>query len=340
MCFISGLASHFPEYKVNQEEIINLGEELFAKNDLNFQKLSSVYSNSGVNTRYLVNSLDWYKEEHTWKERNFLFKKNALGLLENCVSETLEKANQKSKNIGGIIVVNSTGILTPTLDAELINLFDLNNSIRRLPIFGFGCAGGVMGLNRAIEMYKNIKMPVLVCNVELCSLTFRPQIVTKSNVISTALFGDGAASYLVGDSGYCEVNETFEYTWKNSLNFMGWEVENDGLAVVFDKVIPEFVKNNLSKIISSFNKDEDIGYILHGGGTKILKAYESIFNNHYSIMYAKKILERYGNVSSVSVLLALDLMVREKIKGKFLMIALGPGFSTALSKINLGNNDR
>ncbi len=340
MCFINGLTSSFPKNKVSQNQIIKLGEEIFSQNTLDFNKMSKVYKNSGVETRYLVNDLEWYKKEHSWKERNYLFKSHSLSLLKKCINETLKKTKKDVHEIGGIVIVNTTGILTPTLDAELINIFNFKNTIKRLPIFGFGCSGGVIGLSRAIDMQKNIKMPVLVCNVELCSLTFRPQVETKSNIVSTALFGDGAISYLLDENGFCKVEDTCEYTWKNTLNYMGWEIENDGLGVVFDKIIPGFVKNNLSKVILKFNKNKKVGYILHAGGMKILKAYDSIFKKHSSIKYAREILAKYGNVSSVSVLLVLELMIKKKLSGEFLMIALGPGFTLALSKIRLIKNVR
>ena len=88
---------------------------------------------------------------------------------------------------------------------EIFNMFKFNNEIRRLPIFGYGCAGGVLGMNRATEIFRSIRKPILVCNVELCSLTFRPQIFSKENIISTALFGDGCVTYIVGDEGDCKL---------------------------------------------------------------------------------------------------------------------------------------
>ena len=133
-------------------------------------------------------------------------------LLKKAVQNTFEKTNIKPEQVGGIIFVNSTGISTPTIDAEIFNLFNFNNEILRLPIFGYGCAGGVLGLNRAIEIYKSLRKPILVCNLELCSLTFRPQIFSKENIVSSALFGDGCASYLVDEEGDCQILASMEHT--------------------------------------------------------------------------------------------------------------------------------
>ncbi len=334
MTYLSALSCSFPKNKVYQEEIKQIGEKIFSKK-INFEKIKSVYDNSGVTTRYLVEDLSWYLKEHNWSERNFLFKREATLLLKRCINETFEKTHLNPEHIGALIVVNSTGISTPTLDAEILNFFNFRNDIIRLPIFGYGCAGGVLGLNRAVEIFKNIRKPILVCNVELCSLTFRPQIFTKENIVSTALFGDGAASYIVGEKSNCNVMKSMEYTWKNSLNLMGWNVEDDGLSVVFDKTIPDFIIKNLPKLVNKFCITNIGGYVLHSGGMKIIQAYKKIFNNNKTIEFSEKILSKFGNISSVSVLLVLKEILKKKNKGIFLMAALGPGFSAGLSAIKI-----
>ena len=338
MVSISGLNSFFPKNKVFQDEIKDLGKKLFSSKS-NFKRMEKVYDNSGVNVRYLSQPLDWYLKEHNWSERNYLFKKNTISLLKKSINQTFEKTNTKPELIGGIIFINSTGISTPTIDAEIFNLFNFNNEIRRLPIFGYGCAGGVLGVNRAVEIFKSIRKPILVCNVELCSLTFRPQIFSKENIVSTALFGDGCVSYIVADEGDCEILSSTEYTWKNSLSLMGWGVEDDGLSVIFDKVIPEFITNKLPNVLDNFSLKNIDGYVLHSGGMKIIEAYKKILNNHKTIDISEYILSNYGNVSSVSVLLVLMDMIKKKYSGNLLMCALGPGSTAGLSRVKVNSND-
>ena len=338
MVSINGLSSAFPENKVYQDDIKDIGRKLFSSK-INFKKMKKVYDNAGVKTRYLVKDLKWYLNEHNWSERNFLFKKNALSLLKKSIKHTIEKTNTKPETIGGVIVINSTGISTPTIDADIFNFVNFNNEIVRLPIFGYGCAGGVLGLNRAIEIFKNLRKPILVCNVELCSLTFRPQIFSKENIVSTALFGDGCASYLVEHDGDCQILKSTEYTWKNSLSLMGWDVKDDGLAVIFDKVIPEFITQKLPHVLNNFSLKNLNGYVLHSGGMRIINAYKKILNNDKTIEESEKILSNFGNVSSVSVLLVLMEMIKKKYNGTYLMSALGPGFTAGLSGIKISSND-
>ena len=340
MIYISGITKAFPLNKVEQNEVKQLGNKIFSQK-INFEKIKKVYDNSGVKTRYLVNDLNWYLEKHSWSERNLLFKKHTLLLLKKTISETLEKTNTTAEQIGAIIFVNTTGISTPTIDAEILNLFNFKSETIRLPIFGYGCAGGVLGLNRAVEIYKNLKKPVLVCNVELCSLTFRPQIFSKENIVSTALFGDAAVSYIVsGNMGNCQIMKSMEYTWKNSLHLMGWDIEDDGLSVIFDKKIPEFISKKLFKIIEKFSPGRKDGYILHSGGMKIIQAYREILNADPSIDISQLVLSKFGNVSSVSILLVLEEVILQKKSGIYLMSALGPGFTVGLSEVNIHASNR
>ena len=339
MPYIKGLNSSFPKNKFSQKEIIEFSKSIFPNNN-NFLKMLKVYENSGVKQRYLVSRLECYRKQRGWKETNFLFKKNAINLLEESITKTLNTSNTEPKEIGAIIVVNTTGVLTPSLDAEIINLFDFKNEIKRLPLFGFGCAGGVLGMNRGYETYLSIRKPILVCNVELCSLTFRPHIFSKENIVSTALFADGASSYLIDNHGDCEIKKTMDYTWKNSLSLMGWGIEDDGLAVIFDKKIPNFILNNLPKLVDAFDEKNITGYILHPGGKKIIDSYKKIFQNNKSIQISEEILSEYGNVSSVSVLLVLERMIKKNLHGNYIMSALGPGFSSGLARVVISNANR
>ncbi len=334
MTFISGLSSSFPKHMILQTQVEEFSKTVFKNKHIN--NLLKVYKNSGVKKRYLVEDINWYTSKHSWKERNKLFKKHSISLLKKCISSTLQKTNTTPNEISGIVVINSTGIITPTLDAELLNYFNFPSNIKRLPIFGYGCAGGILGLSRAIEMYRSSLKTVLVCCVEICSLTFRPQIFSKANIVSTALFGDGAVSFLIGNKGDCEILKSSEYTWKNTLNLMGWTIENDSLGVLFDKSIPNFISSKLKTVIDDFSSKKFNGFIMHPGGSKIIDSYKEIFSHHNSLNKSKEVLEKYGNISSVTIFLVLMMFLNDpSSKGAFLMSALGPGFTAGLAEIKI-----
>ena len=142
----------------------------------------------------------------------------------------LDKSGISAEELGGIVTVSTTGIATPSLDALLIERMRLPRNLARLPIFGLGCAGGVIGLARAAEMASALPgKTVLMLVVELCTLSFRRGDEAKSNIVATALFGDGAAAALLrsGNDGPAII-ATGEHTWPQSLDIMGWEVPMTG----------------------------------------------------------------------------------------------------------------
>jgi alkylresorcinol/alkylpyrone synthase len=210
--------------------------------------------------------------------------------------------------------------------------------VERLPIFGLGCAGGVLGLARAAAMARAAPGSlVLFLVVELCGLTFRNSDVSKSNIIATALFGDGAAAALVtcerGAAGP-EIAGWGEYTWPGTLEVMGWRVEDDGFGVLFSRDIPAIVRARYGTAVDAFlarqgltRKDLD-GTLCHPGGAKVLDALEGVFGLAPGAMtHARAVLRDYGNMSGATVLFVLARGLQGGLRGRHLVSSLGPGFS-------------
>jgi len=142
--------------------------------------------------------LEWYDRAHGWPERNSIYLGSALDLLEAATNRVLCLTGRHKDDIDSIVVVSTTGIATPSLDALLIERMGLRRTVQRMPIFGLGCAGGVLGLARAASQAAVAPgKTVLFLVVELCALSFRRDDWSKSNIVATALFGDGAAAALL-----------------------------------------------------------------------------------------------------------------------------------------------
>jgi alkylresorcinol/alkylpyrone synthase len=195
------LATAVPSYVLGQEEVVERIKRLFGRSAV-LDRLLPVFANSGIDRRYSSVPLEWYDEPHGWAERNRRYIAGALNLLESVAGQALDRAGRSIDELGGIVTVSTTGIATPSLDALLIERMQLPRNLARLPVFGLGCAGGVIGLARAADMAA--AMPgkaVLLLVVELCTLSFRRDDLAKSNIVATALFGDGAAAVLVRCGG-------------------------------------------------------------------------------------------------------------------------------------------
>ncbi|HXC12943.1 MAG TPA: type III polyketide synthase, partial [Stellaceae bacterium] len=196
-----GLATAVPPYPLDQGDVIRRVQMLFDGAPA-LERLLPVFSNTGIRTRYSCVPIEWYDRPHGWAERNRVYIAGALDLLERTAIKLLDRAGIDKDAIDAVVTVSTTGIATPSLDALLIERMGLRRDVRRLPIFGLGCAGGVLGLARAAA--QAMAAPgetVLFLVVELCALSFRGDDWSKSNIVATALFGDGAAGALLSTKG-------------------------------------------------------------------------------------------------------------------------------------------
>ena len=126
------------------------------------------------------------------------------------------------------------------------------SDIRRVPIFGLGCAGGVNGLSVAARLAAaEPGSNWLFVTVETCSISIRLDSDDPAAVVATALFGDGAAAAVVtsGEHSLARIIGSAEKLWPDTLRIMGWDVEDPGLAVVFDRAIPPFVEAGLAQAV-------------------------------------------------------------------------------------------
>jgi len=332
------LKSAVPPYVLEQTDVVIRAGQLFGERR-DIERLLPVFSNTGIDRRYSCVPIDWYAADHGWRDRTDLYVRNATDLLENVANALLEEAGLTKDDIDAIVVSSTTGIATPSLDALVIERMGLRRDIRRLPIFGLGCAGGVIGLSRAADLARaRPGSRVLFLVVELCALTFRKNDLTKSNFVATALFGDGAAGAILSTQGEGPAfGASGEYTWPDSLGIMGWEVEEDGLKALFSQSIPTLVANDFTTILHAFLARNDLKltdidrFACHPGGAKVLDALEDAFQiERGALTESRSILRDYGNMSAVTALFVLERMDWRKKGQRILMTALGPGFSSVL----------
>ena len=330
------LASATPKYEMRQADIEALGEAIFKNRAAEFDRMRGIYTNAGIDTRYSCVELDWYAREHSWTERNNLYIENAVSLLRQSALACLARAGLEPADVDGLVTVSTTGVATPSLDALLMNELPFRNDLQRLPIFGLGCAGGVLGLGRAATLAKaqpGSHWMVLV--VELCGLTFRNQDKSKSNIVATALFGDGAAAALISSAGDGpEIENSGEHTWPGTLDVMGWRLKDDGFGVLFHRDIPDLVRRDMRGAVLDFlNRTgltlSDIDhFVAHPGGAKVIDAMQDAFETLPGAFDdARSVLRDFGNMSAVTVLFVLERTLKRGAEGRFLLSALGPGFT-------------
>ncbi|MGH6939396.1 type III polyketide synthase [Hypericibacter sp.] len=335
---LRGLTTAVPSHALPQEDVMAAAGHLFDRPPAELDRLMPAYVNAGIAQRHSCVPLDWYFARHGWHERTALFVEHAPALLADAAERCLASAGMAWEQVDAIVTVSSTGIATPSLDALLMERLPFRRDVMRLPVFGLGCAGGVLGFSRAAELARAAPgRNVLLLVVELCALTFRRGDNSKSNVIATALFGDGAAAALIScDGDGPALGPAGEYTWPGTLDVMGWHVEEDGLGVLFSRDIPTLVRTQFRPAMLKFLARHGIAvseierYVCHPGGAKVIEALEdALAMEPGSMTEARDILRRYGNMSAPTALFVLERMLATRAEGPWLMTALGPGFTAA-----------
>ncbi|MBS28816.1 MAG: chalcone synthase [Alphaproteobacteria bacterium] len=337
---IAAVATAVPPYVLKQDEVAACSGEIFAPAIPEFERFGEAYRNAAIDTRHSCVPIEWYAREHSFSERNDLYIANAVELLCEVSERLLEDANLQASDIDALVVVSTTGLATPSLDALLLERMAFRRDVQRLPIFGLGCAGGVTGLARAAQLAMSRPgSRVLFLVVELCGLTFRVNDYSKSNIIATALFGDGAAGALLGTKLEGPTVEGWgEHTWEDSLDVMGWNIGDDGLGVLFSRDIPHLVRNRLADPALGFLGKHGLlpwditRHACHPGGAKVLDALEEIYGlPEGGLTAARNILWRYGNMSAATAMFVLAEVMHEGEPGHWLMSALGPGFTASFA---------
>jgi alkylresorcinol/alkylpyrone synthase len=340
MARIVSAAIAAPSTNATQLDAVEFARHHFSSHFNDIDRLLAVYKSSRVQTRQFCVPKEWFYTDHDLQEKNNTYIKWACRLGAEAAMKCFDKALVFPEEIDHIIFVSNTGLATPSVDARLANILNLRSDITRVPVWGLGCAGGAGGLAMAFDHIKAYpKSRVLLVAVELCGLTFQFDDLSKSNLVATALFGDGAAAVILdGAEGGPEIVDTASTLWPDSLDVMGWNILNEGMQVVFAKAIPNIVSKYARENIESFiaRHDlvlDDIAYFLfHPGGARVVDAYrEALCLGPEALTLSEEVLREHGNMSSVTILYILERFLRSENKqpGAWgLFSALGPGFSS------------
>lgn len=347
---IIAVATAVPEYHLDQTAASEFARNHFKSRLKELNRLLPIFANSGIKNRYFCRPLEWMLHARSLEERNQAYIECATELSATAALKLFEQANMSPHDFDYIIYINTTGLSTPSIDARLINELDLRHDIHRSPIWGLGCAGGTAGLSHAYRyLLGHPKAKVLLIATELCGLTFLPDDYSKSNLVATALFGEGSAAVLLtgdevaGDG--LDIIGTKSTFYPDSLDVMGWNIVSHGLQVVFAQRIPDIVKEHAAKDVSDFLIEHNLtladisAFLFHPGGTKVIKAYEKALDLHNNELgLSRSILDDYGNMSSVTVLYVLQRYMNQNKEGNGgygILSALGPGFCSESMLIKL-----
>jgi alkylresorcinol/alkylpyrone synthase len=338
-----------PQHRYPQKELARRFARVVP--GLDQRVLERVFERVGVRERCLALPAERYPSLRGLEDRSKAWIEVATELGERCVRELLDEAHIEAKAIGHFTTTTVTGIAVPSLDARLMNRLPFAPSLKRVPLFGLGCLGGAAGLARTAEFLRACpdELAILLA-VELCSLTLLLEDVSLANIISSGLFGDGAAAVLVAGPEHPlardraligpEIIASRSAFFPDTERVMGWDVVDRGFKVVLDPSVPDVVRREVPPAVDAFLAEHELArkdiatWISHPGGPKVLAAIEeSLELTPDALEPAREILATAGNLSSATVLCLLDEYRRHRCppRGAFgVLMALGPAFCAEL----------
>jgi predicted naringenin-chalcone synthase len=338
---INSVSKQLPKYFRTTDEIIPFLDAWLVGQDERFvRKVKKIFEGAAVDKRYSIMDPIEVFTNTSFEDRNDIYVREVIDLGTKVLTKALTKSNWKPEDLDYIITVSCTGIMIPSLDAYLINKLKLRQDIVRLPVTEMGCAAGISGIIYAKNFLKaNPGKRAAVIAVESPTATFQLDDFSMANIVSAAIFGDGAACVLLSshdDDEGPEIIDEEMYHFYDAEHLMGFKLTNSGLQMILDIDVPVTIASHFPEIINPFLdknniKMEDLDHLIfHPGGKKIVQTVENLFSDlGKNIDDTKEILRLYGNMSSATVLYVLEQIIDKKPnKGENgLMLSFGPGFS-------------
>lgn len=338
---VVAVSKELPDYCREINDILPFVDIWLHNQDERFKrKVIKIFEGAAVDKRYAIMPIEEVFLSSSFEEKNAIYARESKKLGTNVLLKALKKAKWNPDSLDYIITVSCTGIMIPSLDAYLINELNLRQDIVRLPVTEMGCAAGVSGLIYAQNFLKsNPNKRVAVVAVESPTATFQLNDYSMANMVSAAIFGDGAACVLLSSeedaTGPKIIGEDM-YHFNDATHLMGFDLTNHGLKMILDPEVPQTIADNFPDIVHPFLKKygSDITkvdhLIFHPGGKKIVQTVEELFGKlGKNIDDTREVLKLYGNMSSATVLYVLERFMEKDIqKGEQgLVLSFGPGFS-------------
>ena len=254
----------------------------------------------------------------------------------------LDDAGWNGADVDCVVTVTSTGIATPSLEEQVFTEMGFREDIMRVPVFGLGCADGVSGLSTAQAIAAGRpESKVLLVVIEACFLSFRADRLQKADIIATVLFGDGAAAACISSAATTSgkiitLGQGHQKMWPDTLDIMGWGVDETGFGVVFDRSIPTFVTEEFASATdgtlkaANLNHNQIDRFVCHPGGAKVVDAIEGAFHLEQGSLNAERdTLRAAGNMSAPTVMFVMKAVLEAGTTGQMMACALGPGFTAS-----------
>jgi len=310
------------------------------------RRLPKLQGAEGDRTRCFAEPLTSLMERRSQSQQTDAYLDHARRLARRVCCDALDASRVSPSDIGLVIGVSCTGVVLPSLDAELIPVMGLASDVARLPITELGCGGGVAGLARGLDYLRAYpERSVLLFAVEIPSLTFQPDDQSIDNLVASLVFADGAGAAVLrageGRPGWT-LEQCGTVLVPEGARHLGYELRDGGLRVVLSRELPEVVEAHLRGAVDTFLEKAGLtladldAVAAHPGGPRIVDAVERSLGLPPALLAtSRSVFASHGNASSAGIFFVLEAMRRAGIEGRALAIAFGPGLSIELALMRL-----
>jgi predicted naringenin-chalcone synthase len=351
---IISIATAVPQYRHDQEDILQFMQQVYTGPESEKRKIRYLYHHSGIDIRYSVVS-DYSRPVKEWKfypqtenlepfptleTRMDWYAKHAPQLSVDAIRKCLDH-KCREEEITHLITVSCTGMSAPGLDLQVMELLDLPRHIDRTSVNFMGCYASIHALKMADHICKaNPDAKVLIVCTELCTLHFQRE-PTVDNIASSLLFADGSAALLVTPDNYpgkgMRLDGFYAEVIPRGKRDMSWELSSSGFLMTLSGYIPDLIAEDIDMLVqralakANTGKHQIAHWCIHPGGKKILEAvHRNVGLREQDLAPSYQVLRHFGNMSSPTLLFVLkeimqlaDYPKEPKIFG----LAFGPGLT-------------
>jgi predicted naringenin-chalcone synthase len=349
---IVSIGTAVPQYRHEQQDILDFMQRVYALDEANRRKLKFLYRQSGIETRYSVIP-DYSLPAAEWKfytpsenlepfprleERMDWYRRNAAGLSMNAIKNCLNKL--PAQPITHLITVSCTGLSAPGLDIELLDLLQLPVTTHRTSINFMGCYAAIHAMKLADAITRaDANASVLIVCTELCTLHFQKEH-TVDNITSSLLFADGAAALLISGNNELpglRMDNFYSVVAPKGRSDMAWELSSTGFQMTLSGYVANLIEEDFGGLVNDslqaakLQKEQVTHWCIHPGGKKILEAvHSSLGFSNGQLKTCYDILNDYGNMSSPTVLFVLEKIMEalpSREPATIFGAAFGPGLT-------------
>lgn len=341
---VRGTGTALPAHRYDQRQLAAIAKRVLPALEVEPHVLERFFRRVGVEQRHLALPAEEYEKLSGLEQRNAAWIQAAVPLAERALQRALADAGLEASALSALFTTTITGIAVPSLDARLMNRMPIPAHCKRTPLFGLGCLAGAAGVARVADYLRAFpREAAALVSVELCSLTVQRNDASVANVISSGLFGDGAAAVvLVGaehplaQRGGPRVLDSLSRFFPNTERVMGWDVVDSGFKIVLSPDVPAIAREGIAPLVDDLlaphglTRKDVTAWVAHPGGPAVMSAMAAGLGISPDALHAtKRSLAEVGNLSSASVLFLLDdfrKRLRPARDSFGVMIAMGPAF--------------